>query len=276
MWTWKDYYNDCCKFAKSLIFLKSEKFKIVNILGFNSPEWLIANNGAMFACCIAAGIYATNSPEACHYITQHSSAEVVVLDGNKQLAKYAGVPKKEFPNLKALVVYGEDAVDQAVASKCNAPVYLWKDFLELGSKVDETDLQSRMKAVGTGNCSTLIYTSGTTGPPKAVMISHDNITWTAKNMCENFFDLNHTDRVISYLPLSHIAAQTFDIHVPMYLGCSLFFCQPDALKGSLSITMREARPTMFFAVPRVWEKIQEKMVGSSIYPSIHPRPKMTE
>lgn len=59
-----------------------------------------------------------------------------------------------------------------------------------------------------GNCASLIYTSGTTGPPKAVMISHDNITWTGANICEGgYMDLNHEDCVISYLPLSHIAAQ---------------------------------------------------------------------
>jgi long-chain-fatty-acid--CoA ligase ACSBG len=232
--------------------LDCQKFKIVNILGFNSPEWLIANNGAIFASAIAAGIYATNSPDACHYITQHSKAEVVVLEGNKQLAKYADVPKKDLPSLKAFVVYAEDQLDPAVVAKCCAPVYLWSDFLALGAGVPEASLTERFQAIGCGNCSTLIYTSGTTGPPKAVMISHDNVTWMAKNMSENFFDLNYTDRIISYLPLSHIAAQIFDIHVPMYLGCSLFFCQPDALKGSLSITMREARPTMFFAVPRVW------------------------
>jgi len=59
-------------FAKTLVHLGVEPFRIINILGFNSPEWLIANNGAILAGCIAAGIYATNSPEACHYITEHS------------------------------------------------------------------------------------------------------------------------------------------------------------------------------------------------------------
>jgi long-chain-fatty-acid--CoA ligase ACSBG len=92
------------------------------------------------------------------------------------------------------------------------------------------------------------------------MISHDNVTWTTANMATNYFDLNHTDRVISYLPLSHIAAQLIDIHIPMLLGACTYFCQPDALKGSLTVTMREVRPTIFFGVPRVWEKIQEKLV----------------
>ena len=111
VWTWQEYYDDCCKFAKALVALKTDKFGIVNVLGFNSPEWLIANNGSILASCIAAGIYATNSAEACHYVTQHSKAEVVVVDGNKQLAKYAGVAKKDLPSLKVPIVHPTPASD---------------------------------------------------------------------------------------------------------------------------------------------------------------------
>jgi len=98
------------------------------------------------------------------------------------------------------------------------------------------------------------------GPPKAVMISHDNITWTTANMLENRAPINHSDRIISYLPLSHIAAQILDIHGPMYCGCQVFFARADALKGSLSTTLKFVRPTVFFGVPRVWEKFYEKMM----------------
>ena len=222
-----------------MISLQVSKFQIVNILGFNSPEWLIANNGSILASCIAAGIYSTNTPEACHYVTSHSKAEVVVVEGNKQLAKYADIPKSDLPSLKAIVLYGEDAIDPKILAKCNFTCYLWKDFMNLGSGVSDQDLHTRFDLVRPGNCAALIYTSGTTGPPKAVMISHDNLTWVSANIGDNFFDLNHSDRICSYLPLSHIAAQAFDVHVPMYLGCSLYFCQPDALKGTLTVTLKE-------------------------------------
>eukprot|EP01031_Cornospumella_fuschlensis_P007437 gene7437-9210_t len=74
-------------------------------------------------------------------------------------------------------------------------------------------------------------------------------------------DLNHLDRAISYLPLSHIAAQLIDVYCIMTLGAKVYFAQPDALKGSLTVTMKEVHPTFFFGVPRVWEKIQEKMAA---------------
>ena len=92
------------------------------------------------------------------------------------------------------------------------------------------------------------------------MISHDNVTWTTKQVLESVAFVNHTDRFVTYLPLSHIAAQMIDLHGPMRLGASTFFAQPDAMKGSLKTTMKEVRPTIFFGVPRVWEKFQEAMV----------------
>ncbi len=163
------------------------------------------------------------------------------------------------PDLKVIVMW-IGIPDEAIVSKVHVPVYTWDQFLVMGSSVPDATFEERLAIAVPGNCSTLIYTSGTTGPPKAVMISHDNITWTTANMCEHYFDLNNTERIISFLPLSHIAAQLIDVHVPMLVGGCTYFCQPDALKGSLTVTMRDVRPTVFFGVPRVWEKVQEKMV----------------
>ena len=219
---------------------------------------MIANCGAIFGSCIAAGVYATNLSDACHYIASHSEAEVVVVDGNKQLKKFAEM-KESLPALKAIVVYGE-IVDPSLVKQSKVKVYAWEEFMALGRDVPDSALDQRAASVKPGNCSTLIYTSGTTGPPKAVMISHDNLTWTAKTMCESYIHVNHTERLVSFLPLSHIAAQLIDIHVPMTLGAALYFAQPSALKGSLAKTLREVQPTVFFGVPRVWEKIHERML----------------
>jgi len=258
VWTWNDYYADCRKFAKTLIHLGVQPFKIVNVLGFNSPEWVIALIGSLFVGCIGAGIYTTNSPEACQYISEHSEAEVVMVENNKQLAKYVKVIDR-LPHLKTIVVW-EEQPDAALVPQCaGRAVYHWSDFLNLGAAISDADVDSRILGLKPGNCASLIYTSGTTGPPKAVMISHDNVTWTAKNICENYMVLNHEDRIVSYLPLSHIAAQLVDIFCVINLGCALYFCQPDALKGTLTVTLKDVRPTFFFGVPRVWEKIQEKM-----------------
>jgi long-chain-fatty-acid--CoA ligase ACSBG len=235
------------------------KFDTVNIIGFNSPEWLFSNVGAIAAGGIAAGIYATNIPEACEYISEHSEAKVVVVEGVKQLEKYYSIAKS-LPNLKVIVVYGPDSIPADVASKVSVPVYKFDEFVKLGVGVSNADLKARGDEQKPNEVNSLIYTSGTTGPPKAVMITHDNITWTAQSQLSTLArPLSNDDHVVSYLPLSHIAAQMLDMHFPMATGAQVWFAQPDALRGSLGITLRDVRPTVFFGVPRVWEKIYDKM-----------------
>ena len=147
------------------------------------------------------------------------------------------------------------------------PVFTFQDFLKLGEGVDNAILTNRAAAMKPGHTCTLIYTSGTTGPPKAVMITHDNITWTVQAML-TFVpggSLDNDDHIVSFLPLSHVAAQMLDMHMPMQSGAQCHFAQPDALKGSLAQTLKQVRPTLFFGVPRVWEKFYDKLqeIGKS-------------
>lgn len=256
-WTWNDYYHECRLFAKALIKLDVQAHHVTNIIGFNSPEWFLSLVGSLMAGCIGAGIYSTNGPEACYYIIKHSHAEILALENNKQLAKFVNL---SLPCLKAIVIWEEHA-NPALAAAVGKPVYHWQDFLTLGNDVTDVVLDARCEAIQPGHCASLIYTSGTTGPPKSVMISHDNITWTAANMVESYTDLDHHGRIVSYLPLSHIAGQLIDIYLVMKGAACSYFAQPDALKGTLTVTMKDVHPTFFFGVPRVWEKIQEKMVS---------------
>ena len=106
---------------------------------FGQPEWFIANTGSILAGCIAAGIYSTNTAEACYYVSEHSKAQVIVVEGNKQLAKYANLASP-LPHLKAIIVYDE-AVLPTIASKVSVPVYSWADFLALGSSVVSIQLR---------------------------------------------------------------------------------------------------------------------------------------
>jgi len=126
----------------------------------------------------------------------------------------------------------------------------------------------RAPAQKPGECCTLIYTSGTTGSPKAVMVSHDNITFVVQSFAE-FVALGTyaKHRLVSYLPLSHVAAQAIDVYAALCTvgrvqnieEVTLYFARPDALKGSLKTTLCAVRPTVFFAVPRVFEKFAEAL-----------------
>ena len=260
-WTWNEYYRECERFAKTLISLDVPSFDVVNIMGFNSPEWFISNMGSILASCIAAGVYPTYQPPACHHQVEHSKSRVVVLEDNSQLKKYTGIAS-QLPLLKAIVVWMEAPDPKLVALfPASVKVYTWDQFMDAGSKVSDDALKARMDNVQAGHCSTLIYTSGTTSMPKAVMISHDNVTWTTGIMAERYITFDCNDRAASYLPLSHIAAQVADLHVPMRCGGCTYFCQPDAMKGSLKFSLIDIKPTYFFGVPRVWEKIQEGIVA---------------
>lgn len=168
--------------------------------------------------------------------------------------------------MKAILYWGKEPIDEDLKSKINVPVMTWNKFLSTGDSVTDEELEKRSNDVKVGECASLIYTSGTTGPPKAVMISNDNLTWTAKNLVDHYVKLDHNERIVSFLPLSHIAAQLIDIFCVMQLGCTLTFARPDALKGTLTQTLQDVRPTLLFGVPRVWEKIQEKMleIGRSV------------
>ncbi|NXG13837.1 ACBG2 ligase, partial [Grallaria varia] len=239
----------------SCLQLGLERFHGVGILGFNSAEWFIADIGAILAGGFAVGIYTTNSPQACHYVAENCSANVIVVENQKQLQKILEIEDK-LPHLKAIVQYGEEIKEK------RPKLYSWSEFLELGRDVPDSLLHLTIAAQKPNQCCTLIYTSGTTGQPKGVMLSHDNLTWTA-SAAGRFTGLTDAEerqeQVISYLPLSHIAAQMSDIWSAMTFGVQVFFAQPDALKGSLVETLREVRPTAFLAVPRVWEKMEEKM-----------------
>ncbi|NXM60811.1 ACBG2 ligase, partial [Illadopsis cleaveri] len=239
----------------SCLQLGLERFHGVGILGFNSAEWFIADIGAILAGGLAVGIYTTNSPEACHYVAENCSANVIVVENHKQLQKILEIEDR-LPHLKAIVQYGEEIKEK------RPNLYSWREFMELGRDVPDSRLRGIIASQKPNQCCSLIYTSGTTGQPKGVMLSHDNLTWTAAAGGQ-FIGLSDArdrqEEVVSYLPLSHIAAQMCDIWAAMSFGVQVYFAQPDALKGSLVETLREVRPTAFLGVPRVWEKMEEKM-----------------
>lgn len=258
-WTWDSYKSNVEAFAKALITVGVRPFDVVNILGFNAPEWFFANFGTMAAGGISAGIYATNNAEACKYISDHSKAKVVVVEGIKQLEKFATIVN-ELPELEVLVVYGAEEIPYSLKESISTTVYTFAEFQELGKDIPDITLQERIKAQKPNQTCALIYTSGTTGNPKAVMITNDNVCWTAQALLTQLpRSLNANDSVVSYLPLSHIAAQINDLYAPIFTGMQVWFAQPDALRGSLVETLKEVRPSIFFGVPRVWEKIYMKM-----------------
>ncbi|KAI4825842.1 hypothetical protein KUCAC02_021507 [Chaenocephalus aceratus] len=253
--TFSEYYQFCRRAAKSFMKLGLERFHGVAILGFNSAEWFFSSVGTIMAGGIMTGIYATNSPEACQYVASDSKANIIVVENQKQLDKILQI-RDRLPHLKAIVQFSGNP-QQRIPN-----LYSWEDFMDLGLDVSEDELDDIIDSQRANQCCILIYTSGTTGKPKGVMLSHDNITWTA-NHASRVGEMQPADTqqesLVSYLPLSHIAAQIYDMWTGIQWAELVYFAQPDALKGSLITTLREVCPTSHMGVPRVWEKMMEKM-----------------
>ncbi|XP_075391789.1 long-chain-fatty-acid--CoA ligase ACSBG2-like isoform X2 [Tenrec ecaudatus] len=260
---YNQYYEACRKAAKAFLKLGLERFNGVGLLGFNSVEWFIAAIGSIMAGGLCVGIYATNSAEACEFVITHAKVNVLLVENSQQLQKILSISPGKLETLKAIVQY-KLPLDDTISSEFS--VYSWDDFMKLGSSVPDIELDPILDSLQPNQCAVVIYTSGTTGNPKGVMLSHDNITWmsgaVSRECCLSLAS-EKQETVVSYLPLSHVAAQIMDLWIPIKVGGLTYFAQPDALRGTLVNTLHDVRPTTFLGVPRIWEKMQEKIKENS-------------
>ncbi|XP_068245746.1 long-chain-fatty-acid--CoA ligase ACSBG2-like [Palaemon carinicauda] len=250
-WTYKDYFDESRTAAKAFIKLGLERFHGVCIMGGNAPEWVIANFGAIFAGGLSAGVYPTSTPEACRYLADNCKAQILVVEDKVCLDRFLAV-KDSLLNVKAIVQWS--------GSPGGAGVVSWDDLMDMGKAEPEDELNERLSLAAVNQCCYLTYTSGTTGPPKGVMCSQDNLTYVGDLYRKNNKNEFGKERLVSFLPLSHIAAQVVDIYTCITILGELHFAEPDALKGSLGKTLVEVEPTGFMGVPRVWEKIYESLM----------------
>lgn len=269
-WTYQQYFDEVNLVAKALLAVGFEQHDSCNVFGFNSPEWVMSQQAAIFAGGRVAGIYPTDTPTQVAYKCAHSGGTVMVLEDVQKLRKLSAVVD-DVPKLKAIVVWTPtDELEKTLtrADGSTIAVYSWAEFLEKGKEVTEETLLERQAKVKASHCCGLIYTSGTTGNPKAVMISHDNIVYCASAVfgCVKKIGSGGEERILSYLPLSHVAGMMVDIIGPMAITARtkghmcVYFARPYDLKVmSFGDRLRSVKPTVFLGVPRVWEKVAEKM-----------------
>ena len=241
--SWRDYVSETRKAARALKTLGVKSGGSVCILGFNRPEWVITDIATMLIGGAPAGIYTTCSPTEVAYIVNHAEAKVIIVEDAEQLDKIRA-EKSNLSKLKFVVLM------RGTAKPSEEWVLTWDEFLAQADGTPDKAIEDAVQKLDPEGVATLIYTSGTTGPPKGVMLSHENIAWTSK-IAEGLVSLRSDDCSLSYLPLSHIAEQMFSIHGPITAGCAVYFAEsidkvPDNVK--------EVQPTVFFGVPRIWEK----------------------
>ena len=208
----------------------------------NRPEFHRFDLAAQFLRATPVSIYNSSSPEEIQYLASHAGAEVAIVEDAGFLGRILDV-RDELPRLRRIYVIDApgDVLPDGVAP-----------LTELQTAGD-ADLSALAAATDPGDIATLIYTSGTTGPPKGVMISQYNVVYTVEQLRQCLpFDDYVGMRVVSYLPMAHIAERMTSHYQPLMVGFSVYCC-PDP--GQLTTYLKEVHPQIVFGVPRVCEKI---------------------
>ncbi len=262
--SWREFNRQTRDAARALRTLGLDRGNVVTILSANRPEWTIMALAAMRVGGISAGIYTSNSPAEVAYIVQHSESPVILVDSEGQLAK---IQEKwdELPSLQYVVL------TPGVPGADDPRVLTWDEFLARADETEEAEIDEILASLQPEDVADFIYTSGTTGPPKAVMLTHDNLSFTADALAK-VVDSGPEDVMLSYLPLSHIAEQTATIHLSITQGYEVHYC-PDGTQ--LAEYLREVQPTIFFGVPRVWERF-ESVITDTLSQATGAKARITE
>lgn len=232
--------------ARALVALGLPVGGTVALFGFNRPRWTLSSLATMAAGGAPAGVYQTCAPNQVAYILGHAGSRVAIVEHREQLAKVRQV-RDQLPALAWVVLMDHRGIE------LRSGELSWDEFVARAGEAPADVLAERRAAVDPDGLATLIYTSGTTGTPKAVMLSHRNIAETGR-IGAALHDLKPEDRVLSYLPLAHIAEQMISVHIAVTVGYAVYFAEsPERLADNL----RQVQPTLFFGVPRVWERIDQ-------------------
>lgn len=252
--TYQDYLDSANSLARAFIALGIKSKSCIGILSYNCAKWFLSFYGSILADCVPAGLYMSNSPETCQQVLEDCKAPIIFVEDNDQLGKILQI-WKNLPHLKYVVTYNK--VD--IASE-NPNIMTFENLLSLGVKNAphmDLELASRISKQKPGHCAVLVYTSGTTGVGKGTMLSHDACCMFIYYL--NLFKCPENARIISYLPVSHIASMSTDIFASAERGWAVYFADKEALKGSLADYIKMVKPTIFLGVPRIYEKIQDKI-----------------
>ena len=242
VWTLQDFSDQVAGAAAGLASVGVGNGERVLLMMRNRPDFHWFDAAAQFLRATPVSIYNSSSPEEVEYLAGHAEARVAIVEDAGFLDRVLKV-RKDLPLLERIYVI--EPPDGPLPDG----VFAAGDLFEHGS----ADLDALAAATSPDDIATLIYTSGTTGPPKGVMISQYNVVYTIEILKRSIeFDDFLGMRVVSYLPMAHIAERAVSHYQSMILGYSVYCC-PDP--NQLTMYLQEVHPQLAFGVPRVWEKI---------------------
>ena len=252
--SWADYYARAQELGAGLMHLGVKPGDVVSIIAENRKEWLFFDMAIMSIGGVTNGVYTTDAPSQLQHICADSRTKILVVEDEEQLDKYLDV-RDALPMVEKVIVLE----DEGLKTFSDEKVMLIDAFYALGRAhlADyAAEWDARIDAVKADDTALLVYTSGTTGAPKGAMISHANVLFQTKNAGVWIGDC-YDEEIMSILPLCHIAERTFSVFLALHYRWVVNFVEaPDT---SFENTM-EVSPTVFFGVPRMWEKMYSGVV----------------
>ncbi len=247
-WTWNKVGQAVEEIGHGLLALGFGERETASILSNTNIEWVLSDLAVLSANGVANGIYPTDAAEQVHYLCEDSRTTVLFVEDDEQLDKALEV-RSQLPLLRKIVVFDMEGLrdfhDEQVMS-LDALRALGREH----AKSHPNALKARTAAVSPDDLAILVYTSGTTGKPKGAMHAHKGLVYTVRGY-NTLIARDENDECMCFLPLCHIAERMGGEYFSLYTGAKLNFVEnPETVPENV----REIAPTVFTAVPRVWEK----------------------
>lgn len=231
--------------SKGLISLGIQPGDKIAVASSNRVEWNILDIGVQQVGAILVPVYPNISEADYRFIFNDAQVKICFVS-NLELATKISNIKTEIASLQHLFTF--DELDGYVN---------WKYIFEASSSTPESEVHKRMNEVKRSDLVTIIYTSGTTGNPKGVMLSHNNLLSNLE-ACKPRIPADNNSRVLTFLPVCHVYERMLH-YLYMYIGCSIHFAESMETIGD---NIREVKPDVFTAVPRLIEKVFDKIMAT--------------
>lgn len=242
-WSTEEFISSANLVSKGLLSTGILKGQTIAMISANRPEWNILDIGMLQAGIIHVPIYTTLSETEIVFILNDCKARLVIA-GDKQLYDKVNAVRSKVPSL--VDIFSVDEI---------AGVPNYKEILAKG-RSSELNLDEIMSDVKSSDVATILYTSGTTGTPKGVMLTHNNIVSNV-TACEFLCPVGPGDRALSFLPLCH-SYERMLTYLYMFIGVSIYYAESIEKIGE---NLKEIKPHVFSTVPRLLEKIFDKIIN---------------
>jgi len=242
-YTWHELGETVEKLGRGLLALGYKKGDRICLISENRPEWVMFDLAILSIGAVTVPVYATSTPDQMAHIIDHSEASMVIVSKADILEK---IQQHSHAKVKRWICFDKD-------TSAHCKNLMW--VIEQSKNVDNFTFFQTIAQVAAGDLATIVYTSGTTGEPKGVMLSHENIVSNTIASAK-MISIQENDISLSFLPLSHLFERMAGFFCFMYFGAKIYFAEDI---NKVADNLLEVHPTVLISVPRVLEKVYNKV-----------------